>query len=129
MGKLSLVAVLLILAIALSFGNKLVLADEWFDMYYSVSWHEERAHLANFSTYLIRHRDYIGYIAACSNAKDEKKVRARLKRASKFILSHFDIRNSQIRVIYAKNCKEEVTILQPLSQDTKTWDFFGRADK
>lgn len=109
----------LLIIVVLAFPKlSVVTADKWFDSYGNISWQEEQARLGNFAIFLERNPDMIGYIAFYIGDKDSsKKVKQRIKRGKKFLLSKFKVEESRIAIINAGKKEETEIILQPVSKN------------
>jgi hypothetical protein len=124
----NLLVVLLVGVISVQ-GNNTALGpkayDEWFSSYSAVSWAEEKSYLLGFSVFLRQNSEMIGYIAFCGDSKMELRLkRERAKRAKKYMRLKFKIAADRVVLVEGKNCKVNLTILQPMSKSELPPRFF-----
>jgi hypothetical protein len=86
----------------------------WFDAYTKVSLDEEKAHLDNFAYYLRKNPNWTGYIGYfVGNGEKGKKIKQRVLKAKKYLVSEYNLPESRIVIIYGGKSAETKFILQP----------------
>jgi len=98
--------------------STIVNADQYFDTYGKIPWHEEKAHLINFAIDLKNSPDDLAYIGFYTGEKDSfAKTKQRVFRAKMFLVRKLKIPESRIFIFYLGKKESSFTILQPTPKD------------